>query len=229
MRPGMARGTGAVFTAPTASAASASRWYASKASSSRCFGRHVLLRRGAAAAARSRQERWLRSEPAGLQLPRAQPGPSTSSTALPLLLLPPTATPTPRVPVSLHSPPHSTPCSFLAPLGYQHITFLATCSQAALAGALTAPLLQALRFLYPGREGMRRSGTQRCTRSGKGEDRRGERGERGSFFPSLLSPPSRPDLATPSLRLLSQHLAEETPLHENRSLPKRCGCTWDPA
>lgn len=81
--------------------------HAGRASSSRCFGQHVLPRRGAAAAARSRQERWLRSEPAGLQLPRAQPGPSTSSTALPPLLLPPTATPTPRVPVSLHSPPHA--------------------------------------------------------------------------------------------------------------------------
>lgn len=85
--------------------------HAGRVSSSEGFSPHVLPRRGAPAATRSRRELWLRSEPARLQLPRSLPGPSTSSTALPHCSSLPLSPPPPgsRTPWTPHSTPHFPP------------------------------------------------------------------------------------------------------------------------
>lgn len=225
----MAGGAAAVYCSRGAQlAASDSRLalYLSHAGS--VFGRHVLLRPSAAAAARSRQELRLRSEPARLRLPR---WPARHFLRRPPPSPPPSHRhPHPNPPGPWLLIPSLPPSLQLKPLQFLHFTFFATCRTATLTGALKAPPPSTQRFLCRGGSHCSASLRGGARGAGKKGPARVRVGVTVGELLRSLSPPSRPDLAAPTPRPPSfSHLATDTPLRENRSLPESCGCTLVPA
>lgn len=152
--------------------------HANRGSANSSFGGRVFPRRGAAAAARSRQELWLQSEPARLQLPRALAGPSTSSAAL-LHSSPFQHYPHPRGPVSTLSPPFSTPSSFL-PARAPRVPALHLPCHLQLGhsrGGAHGPLLQALLASLPAAGGTAAL-RDKAVQAGRGREDQRERGWR---------------------------------------------------